>query len=427
VTLTFSNLVRMGALGSRSLMEHKLRSLLTMLGIIFGVGSVISMLAIGEGASFEAREQIRRLGSTNIIVKARKPESSGSATESRKRMVTYGLTYDDAERIHLLFPQIEVQVPSRVIQEDARRGAVKAPARIVGTVPWYLKNSGLRLTAGRFLTAEDIRGVQNVCILDQNAVRQLFPLVWPIGQDLYLGSQSYSVIGVVENLAAASGNGNGRKGQGEVVQVFIPLTAASRRFGETLVRRATGSISWEQVELHELTLTAPTEAAVLPLTNSIRTMLKSFHRQDDFEIVIPLELLKQAEATTRIFNIVLGSIAAISLLVGGIGIMNIMLASVTERTREIGIRRALGATRTDIALQFLAEALVLSLMGGLVGIGLGLAIPKVVSAAAGMKTIIKLSAIVMAFGIALVTGLISGLYPATRAARLSPIEALRHE
>jgi putative ABC transport system permease protein len=425
MTLTLPNLVRMATLGSRSLMEHKLRSLLTMLGIIFGVGSVISMLAIGEGASYEAREQIRRLGSTNIIVKARKPESSGSATESRKRMVAYGLTYDDAERIHLLFPRIAVQVPSRVIQEDARRGAAKAPARIIGTVPWYLRNSGLRLTAGRFLTSEDIRGVQNVCILDQSAVRQLFPLVWPIGQDLYLGSQSYSVVGVVESLATASGNG--QKGQGEVVQIFIPLTAASRRFGETLVRRSSGSLSWEQVELHELTLTAPTEAAVLPLSNSIRTMLKSFHRQDDFEIVIPLELLKQAEATTRIFNIVLGSIAAISLLVGGIGIMNIMLASVTERTREIGIRRALGATRTDIALQFLAEALVLSLMGGLIGIGLGLAIPAVVSATAGMKTIITMTAIVMAFGIAVVTGLASGLYPATRAARLSPIEALRHE
>ena len=183
----------------------------------------------------------------------------------------------------------------------------------------------------------------------------------------------------------------------------------------------------EKVELHELTLTAPEHEAVIPLANAVRTLLEHFHKHNDFEIVIPLELLKQAEATKRIFNIVLGSIAAISLLVGGIGIMNIMLASVTERTREIGIRRALGATRSDIVLQFLAEALLLSLAGGLLGMGLGIAIPNVVTYFSGLMTIIKPEALLLAFGISVLTGIVFGIYPATRAAALSPIEALRHE
>jgi putative ABC transport system permease protein len=183
----------------------------------------------------------------------------------------------------------------------------------------------------------------------------------------------------------------------------------------------------EKVELHELTVTAPNDEAVVPLANAIRTMLREFHKQEDFEIVIPLELLKQAEATKRIFNIVLGSIAAISLLVGGIGIMNIMLASVTERTREIGIRRALGATRSDIILQFLAEALLLSVAGGMVGVGLGVAIPKIVTHFAKLTTIIQPNSLFLAFGISLLTGVVFGIYPAMRAAALSPIDALRHE
>jgi len=183
----------------------------------------------------------------------------------------------------------------------------------------------------------------------------------------------------------------------------------------------------ELVELHQLTITAPSEDAVLPLVNSVRETIRQAHKKADFEITVPLELLKQAEQTKRIFNIVLGSIAAISLLVGGIGIMNIMLASVTERTREIGIRRALGARRVDIVVQFLTEALLLSLAGGLIGIALGIAVPQIVTHAAGLTTIVQPDAIVLAFTISLVIGVVFGIYPAIRAAALSPIEALRHE
>ncbi|MBT7298770.1 MAG: FtsX-like permease family protein, partial [Victivallales bacterium] len=253
---------------------------------------------------------------------------------------------------------------------------------------------------------------------------RLFPLSYPIGQTVFLASQAYRVVGVV---GQAKKKKDDDEAEEDLYSAYISISAARKRFGEILLKRGTGTFALEKVELNELTVTAPSEDAVVPLANSIRTMLKEFHKQEDFEIVIPLELLKQAEATKRIFNIVLGSIAAISLLVGGIGIMNIMLASVTERTREIGIRRALGATRSDIILQFLAEALLLSLAGGMVGLGVGVGIPKIVTHFAEMTTIIQPNSLFLAFGISLLTGVVFGIYPAMRAAALSPIEALRHE
>jgi putative ABC transport system permease protein len=426
-----SKIRRIIKLGLHSLIEHKLRSFLTALGVIFGVGSVIAMLAIGEGASYEAREQIRTMGSANIIIRSVKPPNTGGA--SRGALVTYGLTYEDLLRIRDLYPQIQIHVPAREINMRLRYKDMLAPGKIIGTVPWAMTRSAMQLKAGRFLDEYDLKGSENAAVITEATARRLFVLEYPVGKNFYIGKEAYQVVGVI-GTPSAKGKGDGEEAGGkdgaaakEFFEVYIPITAATRRFGQIIVSNESGSRTMEKVELHRLTLTAPSEDAVPALAASVRATLQQAHKTVDYELTVPLELLKQAEQTKRIFNIVLGSIAAISLLVGGIGIMNIMLASVTERTREIGIRRALGATRTDIVIQFLVEALLLSLIGGLIGVGLGIAVPKVVTHLAGLVTIIQVDAIILAFSISLGTGIIFGLYPAIRAAALSPIEALRHE
>lgn len=436
---------RVVKLGFRSIVEHKLRSFLTALGIIFGVGSVIGMLAIGEGASHEARQQIRDLGSDNIIIRSIKPAEENTTSGGRgirSLLRSYGLKYEDMMRIRDLFPAVEIHVPAREILSRLRHGDVAVPGRIIGTVPWAQSRSQIQLVAGRFINDYDIKNDENAVVLSSTTAKRLFPLEYPLGKNIYLGRQSYQVVGIVQNSAASKSSGgskgNGGKGGGgkaaadggamkEMYDVYIPITAARRRFGEVIMNTDSGAMSLEKVELHQLTLTAPSEDMVLPIANAVRETLRQTHRKTDFEITVPLELLKQAEQTKRIFNIVLGSIAAISLLVGGIGIMNIMLASVTERTREIGIRRALGATRGDIVIQFLTEALLLSLCGGIIGIGLGVSVPLAVTHFAGLITIVKVDSIVLAFSISMFTGIVFGIYPAIRAAALSPIEALRHE
>jgi putative ABC transport system permease protein len=419
-------IIRIGKQGFRSLCEHKLRTLLTALGIIFGVSSVIAMLAIGEGASHEAREQIRGLGSSNIIIRSRKPEESMSSASTNQQLSIYGLTYEDVMRIRQLYPDVQLHIPVREIACRLRFQEIKLPGKVLGTVPWFLEKSTLRLKAGRFIDDYDMNTVSNAVVLTEQTARRLFTLEYPIGQNIYLGNQAYNVVGIVSAPPAPEAE-KGHKDGKDVYEAYISATAAKRRFGEIIVKQETGSSSMEKVELHQLTVSAPNDDSVLPLANAIRTTLQHTHKQADFEITVPLELLKQAEKTKQIFNIVLGSIAAISLLVGGIGIMNIMLATVTERTREIGIRRALGATRGDILLHFLTEALLLSLGGGVVGIGLGIAIPAAVTHFAGLTTIIQPTALVLAFSISVVTGVVFGLYPARRASLLSPIEALRYE
>jgi putative ABC transport system permease protein len=427
--LTFQFLITV-RLGVKSLMLHKLRSLLTMLGIIFGVCSVIAMLAIGEGASYEAQEAIKKLGSNNIIMRSLKPpDEAKQSGMGRNMMLDYGLTYQDGARIQSTIPGVMRVLPVRIIRENVLFAQNNIACQVIGTLPFYPEIVGLDTVRGRFLTEMDERNQDNVCVLTVGLAQRLFPYQDPLDQSVKIDAFYYKVVGLVREQSLVEQRTQSGKMEGEPLDnnVYIPLSTARSRFGDVLIRRTAGSMEVEKVELHQITVQMKDLAAVEFADPQIKTLLSRFHQKNDYEIIVPLQLLRQAEQTKRIFNIVLGSIAAISLLVGGIGIMNIMLATVTERTREIGIRRALGAKRRDITLQFLVETVVLSVGGGLVGVVVGILTPVIVSQLTTMKTIVTPWSVLLAFGISGAVGIIFGLYPAKAAARLDPIEALRHE
>jgi len=414
--------------GFKSLWLHRLRSLLTALGIIFGVCSVIAMLAVGEGASFEAQEQIRQLGSNNIIIRSVKPSEEQKVNVQRSFVSDYGLTYLDLARLRDTIPGITVYAPARIIRERVFNATQSLEAEIMGVVPWYTEIRNLRVMTGRFFTSIETKQEQNVCVLNRVLARALFPLSSPLGQLVRVGGDYYRVIGIADSesggkrLNLAGGNSGSAAGQ-----MYIPLTTAKDRFGEILIRRSSGSFQAEKVQLHEITIHVDDQSRVEAVARIAGGVLERNRKKRDFEIIVPLELLRQAERTKQIFNTVLGAIAAISLLVGGIGIMNIMLASVTERTREIGIRRALGARRRDIVLQFLVETVILSGTGGIIGVCLGVLIPQLITYFSGMMTIVTVWGPLIAFTISGLIGVVFGLYPALRAAYMDPVEALRHE
>ncbi len=423
------SLIRVIHLGIKSLMLHKMRSLLTMLGIIFGVCSVIAMLAIGEGASYEAQEAIRALGSRNIIIRS-VPPPKGQTTADAVQTYTanYGLKLADIKLLEeTLDPRITATLAKRRYRMSVRVGRVEVPGTVWGTQPNHLRMSQMELLAGRFLLPTDDR--DNVCVITDSMAAKLFPISDPLqGEIKFNNRQVFRVVGVVRETAAASARAPGQDFAGQALDanLYIPLASAHARLGVLFTEQSSGSRIRERVELHELVVELANVDQVEATVPAIRAALKTSHKKMDYEIIVPLELLRQAEATKRIFNIVLGSIAGISLIVGGIGIMNIMLATVTERTREIGIRRALGAQKGQIITQFLVETVVLSIAGGLVGVVLGVALPFAVEHFAEMKTIVTLPAVLLAFGISAVVGVIFGVYPARRAAELDPIEALRH-
>lgn len=418
-------------LGFKSLWLHRLRSLLTVLGIVFGVCSVIAMLAVGEGASFEAQEQIRRLGSNNIILKSVKPPDTGSNSAQQSYVIEYGLTYEDIDRVRDSIPGVSVIVPNRIMHKRVWNATARADADIVGTVPWFPDMRKLDMKQGRFFSEIEMEEKKNVCVLSEAVVPALFPFSSPLGRKIRVDGDYYQVVGVIDREAAPSGVG---KGEGDrasdsnsVDRIYIPLTTARSRFGEILRKQSSGSFENEKVQLHEATIQVRDQTEVEETALIIGEILARHHKQKDFQIEVPLELLRSAEETARTFNILLGSIAAISLLVGGIGIMNIMLASVTERTREIGIRRALGAKHRDIIIQFLIETVLLSATGGALGVVFGIMIPFAIGAFTEMRTIVTPEGPILAFSISAVVGIIFGIYPAIRAASMDPVEALRHE
>jgi putative ABC transport system permease protein len=411
-------------LGIENLLLHKLRSFLTMLGVVFGVGSVVAMLSVGEGASKEALEQIRRLGSNNIIISSIKSAEEEATSTQHSHMSIYGLTYEDYRRITDSFRNIQQTAPVKLMRKDSRLHDRVLELRVVGTTPEWFELVPREVLAGRVLLTSDQDKQAPVTVLTEFGARKILATQSTIGQTIRIGSDQFEVIGIVKSESGQAGN---IQIPDQEVDAYIPIDVARQYFGDIFTKRTSGGDEREKVELHQIIVQVDDPKKVEAVAAGIERMLENFHNKKDYVVSVPLALLKQAEAMKRRFNIVLGSIAGISLLVGGIGIMNIMLASVTERTREIGIRRAIGAKRRQIILQFLIETVVLSTMGGIIGLGMGTLIPFLITYFSGMITVITLKGILLPLLISMTIGILFGLYPAVHAAKVDPIVALRHE
>lgn len=420
-----SRLARNIWLGIENLLLHKMRSFLTMLGVVFGVGSVVAMLSVGEGASKQALERIRKLGSTNIIIDSIKPpDDQASAGSTSSRVSVYGLTYDDYARVLKTFDSVESVVPVKAVRKTARLGEKAMDLRIVGTSPGWFDLVRRPLVGGRVLTQYDLDEYKPSVVLTEFGARKMLAGESTIGERMRIGSDYFEIVGIVQSESGSAGN---MALPDQEIDAYVPISVAKALFGDRDVKRSAGSRSNEVVELHQMIVNVNSTDKVEATASGIDILLKRYHKKQDYRQNVPLALLREAEATKRTFNIVLGSIAAISLLVGGIGIMNIMLASVTERIREIGIRRAIGAQKRQIIGQFLVETVVLSTLGGLVGIGVGVLIPWLITLFSKMPTVVTLSSILLSLTISVAIGIVFGLYPAVRAANVDPIIALRHE
>ncbi|HKQ60203.1 MAG TPA: ABC transporter permease [Candidatus Polarisedimenticolaceae bacterium] len=402
-----------GALAN--LAAHKLRSALTMLGMIFGVGAVIAMLSIGAGAERQALEMIDRLGPRNVLLRGKLlPDSE--LQEIRKKSL--GVSERDAQAILEGVPGVELVAPRVTI--DARRivaAGAKTQAKVHGVSFRQQELSGLRLSLGRFLDPADEREHGQVAVIGARVARDLFGYEPPLGKRLKIDDVWFEVIGVLADAGGPDsfeGVSVGRTAD----EIYVPATTATRKFEREPLK----------APLDEVVVRLTPDTPPIATAAAVRGLVDRLHSgAADFELVVPEALLEQSRRTQRLFNIVMGCIAGISLLVGGIGIMNIMLATVLERTREIGVRRAVGARRGDIRLQFMIESFAISVLGGLAGVVMGVAIAWSVAAYAGWPTVITATAILLSTGVSISVGLASGLYPAVRAATLDPIEALRYE
>lgn len=421
---TLSLLYRDVRLGINNLRLHAMRSLLTMLGMVFGVASVIAMLAVAQGAGEEALAQIRQLGSDVIIMESVSTISKGQQRQERKIFNNYGITYRDIECLHETIPNVKKLVPVKIRQEQLIRNSETVSARLVGTTSDWFNLVQRPLVGGRIFTELDEQRSQRVAVITERLAQSLFPLQPVLGNFIRVAGSELRVIGVVRSVETSAAE---IASPDRDYDIYVPLQVMRAAVGDIFVQRTAGTILREKVELHQVLVQMHSEAVVEPVASAIQHLISRFHSKEDVVIRVPLVLLRQAEESQQRFNIVLGAIAGISLLVGGIGIMNIMLASVTERTREIGIRRAIGARRHQIVSQFLIETVVLSGCGGLLGCLVGLVLPWMISIITGLSTVVTSGSLVLSLMISVSVGIIFGLYPAIRASRLDPIMALRHE
>jgi len=440
------NLFQQLRLGFRSLMLHKLRSALAVLGILIGVTAVIWLVAMGEGVSYQAQQQIKDLGATSIIVRSIKPAEESSRDVGSRFGISYGLLRDDYERIISNVPTVTRAVPMREISREVRHREHFIDGQVIGCTPDYFGMNRLKIARGRPISQVDMQGYSNVVVLAWEAAAKLFPIEDPLGRAVQLGTEFYVVVGIAAERTAAAAIGGSLDARQYDRDVYIPLSTFRARIGDRVFTVRAGATQLETVELTQITAVVEDMAEVDATADIIRALLERYHKNVDYAVVVPKELLEQAETMRAMFNVLLLLIAGISLLVGGIGIMNIMLATVTERTREIGIRRALGATKGEIVQQFLWETVVLSGTGGLLGVLVGFLCGPTVN---GIRQLVSTFlpevwtalppnirnleprlapwSIIAAFGISVGVGIIFGIYPARRAANMDPIEALRHE
>ena len=416
------NPVRLMSITFKSLKSHIFRTVLASLGVVLGVGSVVGMTSISEGARKTSLEQIRSLGIDNIILTSKKIKKAVEDSSADSRLVSFGITKRDLDRISK-FENIEQIVPIRDLEQKVYVRGLLTDINMYGTTADFLDISYSRMigSKSRFFNIFDSEKYTKVCVVGSEAARTLFRYEDPLGKSLNVGIHTYRVIGVIKNdFGYEVGNERSINNQ-----ILIPFSTAMAAYGKKVVDTST----WEfkEVYAHKVNIRVKDVNSLVNTSARIKNFLKVEHSEKDYRITVPLELVKQQEKTQKVFTIVMGSIAAISLLVGGIGIMNIMLANIYERTREIGTRRALGATQSDIVLQFLSESTLMTGIGGGVGIAVGFAIAFVVEEYGGMETIVSMYSLVLSFSVAVGTGIIFGTYPAYQASKLDPVVALRRE
>jgi putative ABC transport system permease protein len=399
------------------LIDHKFRSFLTILGIIFGTASVIAMISIGEGTKKQAIAKYQDLGVSNIII--RDKDLTDAELETIRMKFSKGLSIEDAKIIADVVPGVVSVSPQSEAKMEAKVGDRSAKSSVIGVTPEIVGILNYQPEKGTFISLDQYERQLKVCVLGANIARELFRYDDPVGQSVKVEDQWFEVIGVMQSKALFTETVGELASRDLNNDIYIPLSTFSKR-----IPKISPFIS----EVKQLTVKIESSTDLIPAAAVIRSLLSRRHfNNDDFSIIVPYELMKQEEKETRIYNLLLASIAAISLIVGGIGIMNIMLASVLERTQEIGIRRAVGGKKKHIMNQFVTEAVVLSVTGGIIGVILGISLSLGISLATEVQTTITLYSILIAFFFSVVVGITFGYLPAKQAANLRPIESIRHE
>jgi putative ABC transport system permease protein len=406
-------------MGLDNLLVNKLRSALTMLGMICGVAAVVAMLSIGAGAQQQVMAFIENLGVRNLIVEAQ--EATDMQTMRNRRVTSPGLTLNDLRLIQANLHGVSASsarkrfIPTSLLPRPGREMPV-----VYGVEPAYQDIAGVRVTDGRFLDAGDARKATPVCVLGEGVAKGLFPGRSPVGEHVKVNEQWFRVVGVAGPQMSSPGGVEGLPAEDRNQLIYIPLWAA--------ILRLENSTSGFRDEIDGLYLQLASANESVTSARAVRGLLDETHRNaGDFTVIVPAELLAEQRRTQQIFQMVMVAIASISLLVGGIGIMNIMLASVLERTREVGVRRAVGATQAEIVRQFLIEATIISVAGGLIGVAVGVGLSQLVAYLAGWTTVITPISVILALTVSVAVGLVFGVYPARKAARLDPVKALHYE